>query len=39
VYNSQIYNFKIRIDDTYRIAYGVGAATIRHADVVALRND
>ncbi|EFX67515.1 hypothetical protein DAPPUDRAFT_261545 [Daphnia pulex] len=29
----------MQIDDTYRIAYGVNAATSRHADVVALRNE
>jgi hypothetical protein len=35
----RVRDFKIRIDDTYRIAYGVNAATSRHADVVALRNE
>jgi hypothetical protein len=35
----RVRDFKIRIDDTYRIAYGVNAATSRHAHVVALRNE
>jgi hypothetical protein len=35
----RVRDFKIRIDDTYIIAYGVNAATSRHADVVALRNE
>ncbi len=35
----RVRDFKTRIDDTYRIAYGVNAATSRHADVVALRDE
>jgi hypothetical protein len=35
----RIRDFKIRIDDTYRIAYSGNAATSRHADVVALRDE
>ncbi|EFX77928.1 hypothetical protein DAPPUDRAFT_105537 [Daphnia pulex] len=35
----RVRDFKTRIDDTYRIAYGVNAATSNHADVVALRDE
>ncbi|EFX76675.1 hypothetical protein DAPPUDRAFT_322157 [Daphnia pulex] len=35
----RVRDFKTRIYDTYRIAYGVNAATSRHADVVALRDE
>jgi len=35
----RVRDFKTRIDDTYRIAYGVNAATSRNADVVALRDE
>jgi hypothetical protein len=35
----RVRDFKTRIDDTYRIAYGVNAATSNHAGVVALRDE
>jgi hypothetical protein len=35
----RVRDFKTRIDDTYRIAYGVGAATSRYLHVVELRNE
>jgi hypothetical protein len=35
----RVRDFNTRIDDTYRIAYGVNAATSRHADVVVLRDE
>ncbi len=37
--DSVVRDFKTRIDDTYRIAYGVNAATSNHDDVVALRDE
>ncbi len=37
--NERVRDFQIRIDDNYKIAYGVGPATSTNANVTTLRND
>ena len=37
--NERVRDFKIRIDDNYKIAYGHNAATSRHNDVRSMRDD